>query len=142
MAIQFLECEYFKQPPIRLRCPCCHNCHKLLQNRIHVRPYKEDGLNADHELCIEAIVCCSIYDFVRALPREWWIEQAKAFGVYKSRDDGRGYMFTDHPEKNTERRSDGKKATSFKQKIKAIPQDEETIETEEGLAYYLSKRRL
>lgn len=72
---------------------------------MHVRPFREGVYgqvgNTDWELCVEAIICCGIYDLVRALPREWWVKKARELGVYSSRGDDRGYIYPDSPTLST-----------------------------------------
>ena len=102
VSVLFIECEMLRAefPD----CPaCCSHCHDIQNektHRIYVRPIGHDGLNADWYLCTEAIVCCALYHFVRALPYSWW--EAKAVEFKVKREDVRGYIYPAHPEKNTE----------------------------------------
>ena len=139
MSVAFLECKTFHDLQLeesrlrhieeRKRDPligaiygiglgdCCPKCHeKNHKNLIYVRPF-QDGVygqvgNTDWDMCIEAIVCCKIYDFVRALPREWWIKKATELNVY--REDSRGYIYPNSPHRNTTRLHAQKKALAVK----------------------------
>jgi len=104
MSVAFLECATFLHPDGEVI--CCPKCHAGdRKNLIYVRPFKEGVLgdvgNTDWDMCIEATVCCKIYDFVRALPREWWIKKATELNVY--REDSRGYIYPNSPHRNTTR---------------------------------------
>jgi hypothetical protein len=100
----FVQCETFlKEFPDWqfLAKPCCKDCHSHQRNLIYARPRRDEVGNPDWDLCVEGMVCCSIYDLVCKLPHSWWVEFAKKHGVY--REDPRGYIYTDTPERNTER---------------------------------------
>jgi hypothetical protein len=106
MSIVFIECPtFFKEfPELAYQSSCCKNCHAEQRNLIYVRPFR-DGVyreNTDWYLCVEAIVCCGIYDFVRKLPREWWVGKSREFGVNRE-DLERGYIYPDSPARNTVR---------------------------------------
>lgn len=105
MAIAFLECPTFLEEFWELGGKCCPRCHEDRKNKMHVRPFREGVYgqvgNTDWELCVEAIICCGIYDLVRALPREWWVKKARELGVYSSRGDDRGYIYPDSPTLST-----------------------------------------
>lgn len=145
MSVLFIECaalhrEFSDFPR------CCEECHSARNERTHkiyVRPIGQDGLNADWYLCVEAIVCCSLYHRVRALPYEWWVEKAEKAGV--RRDDMRGYKYTDSTHLNTERpHVEAKKETpSIKayKKARAIAEVKDAREREEssGLGAWLKR---
>lgn len=106
MSFVFLECDWFRKHLNSAPLVCCENCHEKLGNkRIFVSPFKEDGINTDWQLCVQGIVCCRMYDFVRGLDRNFWVAQAELYGT--KRDDGRGYIYPSSPERNTERASSG-----------------------------------
>lgn len=139
MSVLFIECQALHRefPSWVAHTPCCDTCHKeenKATHKIYVRPIGQDGLNADWYLCVEAIVCCSLYHRVRALPYEWWVEKAEKAGV--RRDDMLGYRYTDSTDKNTERPhvEAKKEATSIKtyKKARAIASIKEDREKEEG----------
>lgn len=107
MGIHFLECARFHEMALKdlsenyHRYPeksCCENCHRP-GNMIYVRPLKEDGLNADYLLGLEAIVCCHLYDYVRGLPRSFWVAEAELVGCIRTPTSG--YTFSHSTHKNT-----------------------------------------
>jgi hypothetical protein len=103
MSVLFLECKGLHEefPDWPACCSCCHSEEHEKTYKIYVRPIGPDGLNADWYLCVEAIVCCALYHYVRALPYDWWVEKSKQFKV--RRDDLRGYIYPSSPEKDTDR---------------------------------------
>src|SRR5438093_4239375 len=98
MSVAFLECAGFLKLFPEWKSSCCSHCHGLDNHKIYIRPLDSSGYNADWYLCIEAIVCCGLYHKVRELPREWWVAKSIELGV--KRDDGRGYIYPDSPEKD------------------------------------------
>lgn len=90
---------------------CCPTCHTgdNQRNLIYVRPFQDGAYghvgNTDWDMCIEATICCKLYDYVRSLPREWWIKKATELGVY--REDPRGYIYPNSPHRNTTRSQGG-----------------------------------
>jgi len=90
MSVVFLDCDYLRQS-FNLTAPCCDYCHANHQNcLIYIRPETSEG-KPDWLLCVEAIVCCNLYHFVKNIPRNWWESKAIEYGV--ARDDQRGYIF-------------------------------------------------
>lgn len=136
MSVLFIECQALHEefPEFPRCCEDCHSARNERTHKIYVRPIGPDGLNADWYLCVEAIICCSLYHATRALPYEWWVEKSVKFKV--RRDDMRGYIFTDSTDKNTERPhvEAKKEATSIKayKKARAIASIKEDKEREEG----------
>jgi hypothetical protein len=127
MSIVFLECDYFGIANI----VCCERCHEKREKLISVRPFTIDydararigaSQNTDWGLCVEAIVCCTLYDYVRNLPREWWVEQSKKYGVTRQ-DEFRGYIYPNSPERNTMRENYGleKRASNKNEKVPKNP---------------------
>lgn len=116
---------------------CCKTCHthEHGSHLIYVRAFQEGALgeagNTDWELCVEAIVCCNLYHFVRALPRSWWIEQARKHGV--GRGDSKGYIYPNSPSRNTDR-SDRPRSGSKR----TVQKDED--EEPQGLAAWMKNR--
>jgi len=147
MSVVFIECKTFHAefPDwVDVGYACCGDCHSRINALIYVRPFKPEypsDSNADWSLCIEALICCKIYDMVRALPREWWVKKAKEYGVY--RDDSRGYIYSDSPEKNTERPAHARtvSATIKTERAKAVIRRQQEEEEEGGLDAYLARRR-
>src|SRR4249920_2518519 len=124
MSVLFIECgalhQEFQDFPA-----CCSNCHSdehKTTYKIYVRPIGPDGLNADWYLCVEAIVCCSLYHSVRELPYEWWVEKSIKHGV--KRDDMRGYKYTDSTDKNTERPHVASQTSSKSTSIQAYKKEQ------------------
>lgn len=149
MANLFIGCEEFRKlfkaeieflpKPLE---PCCRECH-VNDCLIFVRPFRNNERNTDWDICVEAEVCCEMYDFVRALPREWWINYAKEKGFYATRNDGRGYSFTDTPEKDTDRPSSQTRRSSAqvtKERVKAAIRKQDDDERAGGLSGYLKRR--
>ena len=137
MSFVFLECDWFRERGCISSFECCKDCHADGgHKRIFVSPFKEDGINTDWQLCIQGIVCCEMYDAVRALPREFWVHQAELHNV--KRDDGRGYIYPSSPERNTERSiSSGNATTTKKRPIKRQPvrrKSDQELEEEGGFA--------
>jgi len=75
-----LKCEAFdNERSARHSNKCCQgDCHKT-GALINVVPYADDvtlmNRKIDWSLGIQGYVCCSRYEFVRSLSREWWIRQ-------------------------------------------------------------------
>lgn len=146
MSVVFLECaDFHKEFPTLSDWPietsatsgaCCKDCHTKPENRIYIQPLEEgEGeRNADWFLCVEAKVCCGLYNFVRALPRDWWVKKSAELGV--TRRDDRGYIYPSSPQKNTEREHAKKAApVSFvKEKVKRIFQKQQEDEEAGGLS--------
>lgn len=67
-------CADFGQPAD----DCCPNCHlngdtiRIYPESVHSVGYKDKM--PDLGLGISAEVCCRLYDQVKRLPREWWVE--------------------------------------------------------------------
>jgi hypothetical protein len=137
MSTAFIQCGAFgTELPVDTQ--CCPKCHTDDRNMIYVRPFQEGCMgsvgNTDWDLCIEGIVCCGIYDFVRALPREWWVGKSRELGV--GRDDGRGYSYTDTPHRNTEHTKKGSSSLAKRpRRIASMDEDEP-----EGLSSWMNKR--
>lgn len=126
-----LKCEYFYQPEhvAELKYPelCCKACHADT-TLIVVRPRDFNKLT-DWFLGIEAAVCCKLYDLVRALPHQWWIDRALEHGTTRVdvRKDVASY------ESGTVRRSSGppslqtidKRREAAKQYVKSARKQEE-----------------
>lgn len=100
MSVAFLECDAFREfYPEGFK--CCESCHSDKAHRIFVRPIRDEVGNPDWLLCIEGIVCCRSYDYVRQIPHEWWERESKRLGV--KRDDGRGHVYSQALEGDAEK---------------------------------------
>jgi hypothetical protein len=103
VSIAFIECQEFieldkaRRQSILDTLECCSDCHRH-GRLLYVQPYLEDQNNPDWTLCIEALVCCNLYHFVRDLPREWWVKRSMELNVYRM--DQRGYVYPHSPDKN------------------------------------------
>jgi len=83
---KILTCEFFYHPDGHPLYPdlCCAKCHdpNAVDSGINVHGIIDSGPEKgmiDWFLGIEAIVCCKMYDHVRALPYSWWQDQATIF---------------------------------------------------------------
>lgn len=126
--------DYAKPRMVGIGLICCDKCHENDRNKIYVRPFREGALgevgNTDWNLCIEGIICCALYDKVRAIPRDWWVQKAREAGV--ERDDDKGYIYSDSPSHNTNRR---RVASRISKKLELEKEDET-----EGLNSWLKNR--
>jgi hypothetical protein len=134
MSVAFLSCADLREFALADHV-CCPSCHQR-ENLIFFVPRYEGSNQRDYTLCIEAMICCIMWDKVAAIPRDWWVRRAEELGV--RREDPRGYIYPSNPEKNTERpRSTPKvNATRVRESIKADHKREE----EGGLAAFLKRR--
>lgn len=136
MSVAFLECKAFKEF-LPFGYECCENCHKFKRNLIFIRPYKPGEENPDWMLCIEGIVCCKVYDYVREVPHGWWERMAKDLGV--NREDMRGYIYPGSPQRNTERPASPKtiipRSTAAARRRAALQRDEPSLDD------FLKRRR-
>jgi hypothetical protein len=135
MSIAFLECGAFD-----LSTPCCEFCHAERRRLIYVRPWRDPEGNIDWNLCIEALVCCKAYNHVRAIPYEWWEAKSRELGV--KRDDGRGSIFPQSPELNSDRdRSRERGREKSKAKISISKRRAFLQRDEPSLDDFLKRRR-
>jgi hypothetical protein len=144
MSILFVECAELHKEFVELQfeATCCKKCHVAKKNLIYVRPFRDEAGNTDWDVCVEAMVCCAVYNFVRALPREWWLKKAREAGV--ARDDNRGYIYTTSTHLNTERASRRpspqakSKAVSYATRKKAVD-DANERERSGGISGWLKR---
>ena len=121
MSVAFLECASFKEflPHDHI---CCLSCHETRTHLIYVKPLNDAG-NPDWFLCIEGIVCCKAYDFVRAIPHEWWSARSQELGV--KREDQRGYVYPQSPERDSDRSKARTRVPLRQSRKTAVEEDEE-----------------
>lgn len=153
VATLFIECatihEEFGHLPSDSTKSCCKSCHEQPQDSglISIRPRKENypgDTNTDWDIRVEAIVCCALYDFVRALDRQWWIGKGKDVG--DNDNDQRGYIYSSSTHKNTDKPRTYEKKNSIASKaagqikIKRKLQEDQEREEAGGLSGFLSRR--
>lgn len=72
VTVLILSCGDFKEF-VPANISCCQNCHTHRKEDLIVfTPRRPEDGRPDWTLCVQSEVCCTVYHYVRDIPREWW----------------------------------------------------------------------